>query len=155
MRFLHLIVVFFAVLIAYVQKLVALCRSLITGLNDCVPPSPFPVRALLMFSLSRPSRLVAHTKMSALPQRERQILKGIGCGRMPGSELKGTNQNTLNDPVGTSDQERWQRERLCTTRVSRKFFLDSTCAGRKVMWKVWQTWVNSFGSVVKYGGMTC
>lgn len=60
--------------IAYVQKLVALCRTLITGLNDCVPPSPFPVCALLMFSLSRPSRLDAHTKMSALHQRERVAL---------------------------------------------------------------------------------
>lgn len=48
MRFLKLIVVFIAVLIAHVQKLVVLCKMLITDPNDCVPPSPSPVCILLI-----------------------------------------------------------------------------------------------------------
>lgn len=35
MRFLHLIVMFIAVLIAHVQKLVVMCKMLITDPNDC------------------------------------------------------------------------------------------------------------------------
>lgn len=55
MRFLQLIVVFIAVLIAHVQKLVVLCKMLITDPNDCAPPSSSPVCALLMFSLNCPN----------------------------------------------------------------------------------------------------
>lgn len=52
MRFLQLIVVFIAVLIAPAQKLVVVCKMLMMDPNDCAPPSPPLLCALLMYSLN-------------------------------------------------------------------------------------------------------
>lgn len=72
MRFLQLIVVFIAVLIAHIQKLVALCKMLITDLNDCVLPSPSPVCALLMFSLNSPNSEAGCTQQNVSTSSEKK-----------------------------------------------------------------------------------
>lgn len=49
---LQLTVVFIAALIAHAQKLVVLCKMQMMDPNDCAPPSPPLVGALLMYSLN-------------------------------------------------------------------------------------------------------
>lgn len=61
--FLQLVVIFIAVLIARVQKLVVMCKVLITDPNDCAPPSP--VCASLMFSLNCPNSKAGCTYQAA------------------------------------------------------------------------------------------
>lgn len=63
MRFLQLIVVFIAALIADVQKFVVVCKMLMRDPNDRAHPSP-PVGALLMFSLNCPNREAGCTYQS-------------------------------------------------------------------------------------------
>lgn len=87
MRFLQLVVVFIAVLIAHVQKLVVLCKMLITDPNDCAPPSPSLVCALLMFSLNCPNSEAGCTCQNVSFSLEKKTLKGIGGWWMPDSLL--------------------------------------------------------------------
>lgn len=82
MRFLQLIVVFIAALIAHAQKLAVVCKMLITDPNDRAPPSPSPLAALLMFSLNCPNSEAGCTyqNVSISPEKKTDSKRNLWLG---------------------------------------------------------------------------